>query len=284
MIEWINLREERDFGEKVNATFQFVRQNFKSLSLCLLLMGAPIMIAGILLFRYIIILIKIVPDNQNPTGSFLTLVVFFLIYMIAGSWLSTLIYSYINEYLDGNLEITCGKVFKRALMKIGKVLGATIITAMLVTIASVLFVIPGIFLAVSLSLVTVILMAEDKSIVKSIWRSISLIRGKWWSTFGLLMVISIIVVLLQFVINMILAIISAYPRLMHQSVTVSETSKVLFLSFMSIGATMLLPIIYIAIAFQYFNLVESKESQGLRQQIDRAANKTDIILKNEGEY
>jgi len=284
MIEWINLREERDFGEKINATFHFVRQNFKNLSLCLLLMGAPIMIAGILLFRYIMGLIRIVPDNQNPTGSFVTLMVFFLIYMIAGAWLMAITYSYMNEYLEGNREITPGKVFKRAAKKIGKVLGANVIIMILSMIASALFVIPGIFLAVALSFVIVILMIEDKSIIKSISRSISLIRGKWWSTFGILVVIGIIVGLIQFVINMILAIISALPRLMHQTVYVPEISKILFLSLASIGASMLLPLLYIAIAFQYFNLVECKESQGLRQQIDLAENKTVLTLKNEGDY
>lgn len=151
-------------------------------------------------------------------------------------------------------------------------------------VASALFIIPGIFLAVALSFVTVIIMIEGKSILKSISRSISLIRGKWWSTFGILLVIGTIVGLIQFAVNMILAMITAFSRLMYPAMPFYEIRNILFLSFASIGASMLLPILYIAIAFQYFNVVERKESQGLKQQIDYAANKNDVILNNEGEY
>ncbi|MDX5436829.1 MAG: hypothetical protein LPK03_06515, partial [Pontibacter sp.] len=44
----INFREERDFGEKLNATFYFIRTNFKALGNAMLLYVTPVaLLAGI---------------------------------------------------------------------------------------------------------------------------------------------------------------------------------------------------------------------------------------------
>jgi hypothetical protein len=52
----------------------------------------------------------------------------------------------------------------------------------------------------------------------------------------------------------------------------------------TVGITLIYPLVFIAIGFQYFNLVERKESQGLKQQIMMASQQTEATPKNEGEY
>lgn len=44
--ETIILQQERDFGDKINATFSFVSQNFKTLFLSLLYFAGPLGLIG----------------------------------------------------------------------------------------------------------------------------------------------------------------------------------------------------------------------------------------------
>ncbi len=204
MNEWINLREERDFGEKFNATFQFARQNFKNLSLSLLLLGAPLMIIANLFVAYF--------QADMVTGSYdlskglpnvvlKMYLVILPIYLIGYSWLMTVTLSYMTEYLNGNREITTGQVFGRASRNIGKIIVAGFITSIMIGFAMILLLIPGIYVAVAVSFVYVIIVVEGGSVFGSISRSFKLIKGKWWSTFGLVIVMGIVVGLMQLVFS-----------------------------------------------------------------------------------
>lgn len=286
MTEWINLREERDFGEKFNATFLFARQNFKSLSLSLLFLGTPLMLAGTLLTAYYQLdqkVGRITSLEMLPSGFFGFLAAIILINLVAYSWLLTVTLSYIAEYLDGNREITPGQVFSRASKKIGLVIVGSIASSILAMLGMLLVVIPGIYLAVAVSFVSTIIVIEGDSPFKSIPRSIRLIGGKWWSTFGLMFVMGIIVGLMQIVFN-IPSLAVAIPKALHGNMASFDAFTILTQAISSIGITLLYPLIFIALAFQYFNLVERKESAGLKQQIDMAGNQPETTLKNEGEY
>jgi hypothetical protein len=286
MTEWINLREERDFGEKFNATFQFARQNFKNLGLCILFLGTPMMILAGILTAYFQMNYQFNAINsldQIPSGFFGYLALFAFANFIAYTWLLTVTLAYIYEYLGGNRDITPGKVFSLAISKFGKILGASIVVSIITILGMVLLVIPGIYLAIALLLVSAIIFIEDDPTFEAITRSIRLIKGKWWSTFGLVFVMGFVVGIMQFVFT-IPSLIIAIPKALHQQVLVFDIGAIIGQVITSIGTTLLYPLIFIAIAFQYFNLVERKESAGLKQQIRMAGIQVEATPKNEGEY
>jgi len=286
MTEWINLREERDFGEKFNATFLFARQNFKNLSLSLLYLAAPLMIAGNLLAAYMQADMQMGSFDFRqglPDGFWNLYLVVIPVYLIAYSWLMTVTYSYLAEYLNGNREITPQQVFNKASHKIGRILVVSIISTIMIVFASMLLLIPGIYLAVALTFIQVIIVVEDVPVFKSISRSISLIKGKWWSTFGLVVVMSIVVVLMQLVFA-IPTYINLFINRLHNNFLTFDAGTIFSNAIATIGMSLLYPLLFIAIAFQYFNMVERHESKGLMNQIDMAANQSEPNLKNEGEY
>lgn len=286
MPEFMNLREERDFGEKFNATFQFARQNFKNLSLSLLFLGAPLMIVSNLFVAYYQSDMQIGPFNYAnglPNDFWYLYMVIVPVYIIAYSWLMTVTYAYINEYLIGNREITPQQVFNRASYKIGKIIVSSIIMTIMIGFASLLLLIPGIYLAIALTFVQVIVIVEDRPVFESISRSISLIKGKWWSTFGLLVVMSIIVGLMQLVFT-IPTYINLFFNRLHKELFAFDTGTIISNIIATIGITLLYSLFFIAIAFQYFNMVERHESKGLMNEIDMAGQQSETILKNEGEY
>jgi hypothetical protein len=286
MTEWINLREERDFGEKFNATFLFARQNFKSVSLCLLYLGAPLMIVASLFVAYMQADMQIGTIDYSkglPEGIGILYLVIVPVYLIAYSWLMTVTYSYITEYLNGNREITPAQVFSRASHKIGKIIVLNIITGIMIFFALILLVIPGIYLAVALTFVQVILVVEDVPVFKSISRSMSLIKEKWWSTFGLVFVMSIVLAIMQLIFA-IPTYISLFFKALHQNLFAFDAGTIISNMIAAIGISLLYPLLFVAIAFQYFNMVERHEGKGLMNEIDLAGKQPETTFKNEGEY
>ena len=286
MNEWMNLREERDFGEKFNATFLFARQNFKNLSLSLLLLGAPLMIAGNLLTAYFQLDLQMgtfTSLDQLPSGFFGFLSIILVVNMIAYSWLVTVTLSYMAEYLNGNRDIKPGQVFSRASKKVVQVIAASILSSIITMLGMVLLIIPGIYLAVALTLIYAIIIIEGDPTFESISRSFRLIGGKWWSTFGLIVVMGFVVGLMQLVFS-IPTYINLFIKGLHQNLYAFDAGTIITQAIATVGITLLYPLIFIAIAFQYFNLVERKESEGLKLQIDIAGKQAETAPKNEGEY
>ncbi len=285
MTEWMNLREERDFGEKFNATFLFARQNVKNLGIILLLLGTPLLIAGNLFLAYFQVGVQTEAANFGTISSgiwgFYLLSIF--VYLIGYTWLMTVTLVYMTEYAEGNREITLSRVFTRASGKLGKLIGANLLVTIIVGFASLLILIPGIFMFVALAFVPAIIVFEDDPVFEAISRSMSLIKTKWWSTFGLIIVISIVAGLMQIIFT-IPNIIFSFTQILHQQLVTFSTASVIFQVLASIGTALLYPLVFIAIAFQYFNLVERKESEGLKQQIKMAGKQAETTPKNEGEY
>ncbi len=285
MNQWINLREERDFGEKFNATFLFARQNFKPLGIILLLLGTPLLIAGNLFLAYFQVGVQTEAANFGTINSgiwgFYILAIF--VYLIGYTWLMTVTLVYMTEYAEGNREITLAKVFSRAMGKLGKLIGANLLVTIIVGFASILLLIPGIYLFAALAFVPAIIVFEGDPVFEAISRSFSLIKTKWWSTFGLIIIISIVAGMMQMIFT-IPNIIYSVTKVLHQQLATFSTISVVFQVVASIGTALLYPLVFIAIAFQYFNLVERKESEGLKQQIMMAGKQAETTPKNEGEY
>jgi hypothetical protein len=286
MSEWINLREERDFGTKFNATFQFARQNVKNLSLSLLLLGTPLMLASNLFVAYIQSDLQMNAMDYSsglPNGFWYMYMILIPVYLLAYSWLMAVTYSYITEYLNGNRDITPGQVFKRTLKNIVKIVVAGIITTIITILAFFLLVIPGIYVAVAITFVNVIIIVEDGPVFGSISRSFSLIKGKWWSTFGLIFVMGLVAGIMQFAFA-IPTYINVFTKTLHHNLFAFDAGTIISYAIASIGTTLLYPLVFIAIAFQYFNMVERHESRGLMNQIEMAGKQVETASKNEGEY
>lgn len=50
---------------------------------------------------------------------------------------------------------------------------------------------PGLWLAISLSMVTVVVAVEARGVVASLYRSRQLVKGRWWPTFGFLLLVGL---------------------------------------------------------------------------------------------
>jgi hypothetical protein len=85
----------------------------------------------------------------------------------------------------------------------------SIVTGLLLTIAFVLFVIPGIYFTVVWCVAVPALVFERIGPFAALGRSSQLIRGNWWSTFAVLVVGILTIIILSYVIGLILGAIAS---------------------------------------------------------------------------
>lgn len=293
-MERIELRQERDFSEKFNATFNCIKLNFKSYLWVMLVLIAPIMVLqslGMNVFQGYLTNYMAelnfqsggISNGEMMSNLFTIYMVVLVFALVFYSWMQTVVMSYIKLYLDGNDQISIGAVAGLALRKFPKILGVTLLIGFISILGFVLCILPGIYLSISLIMVSFIVFFEGDPVFEAFSRSFKLIKNKWWSTFGLMFVVSFIVGIMAIIFAVpqyIVTFVSVFNGEMpYNSVPYNITSAIT-----GVGMGLLYPLIYIALAFQYFNLVERNESQGLKNLIDNAANQPKIDNVNQGEY
>ena len=150
------------------------------------------------------------------------------------------------------------------------------------------------WLSVCLALYFPVLWLEDLGAAAALRRSFYLIRGKWWSTFGL----GFIMVMIQSFMGYMFAI-PMYGLMMLDILQLTKTgtgsgttlpmqaATLLYAG----GAVLLLTLPLLAMSFQYFNLAERRDNLGARQQLALLGQAAAPVASNqfyrpdeEGEY
>ena len=127
-----------------------------------------------------------------------------------------------------------------------------------------------IWLMVGLALYFPVMWLEDLGPMAALTRSFYLIKGKWWSTFGL----GFVMVIIQSMISYIFAIpmyglmaLNVFQLTKtgaeHDTSLLMQAATLLY----SGSAVLLLSLPLLAMGFQYFNLAERRDSIGARQQL-----------------
>lgn len=290
----INLREERDFGQKINAVFAFLQQNFKPLFRSLLFIAGPTALLGGIFMGLHQSQFMDFALNENPSAinnnffrdlfnpNYFLAILFLLISFIL---VFQTVYGYLVAYLeDRNRPITTDMVWSHVKQKFVFSFFAIIVLGIITVIGFFLLFIPGVFLVVAFQLALIIIAMEQIDIFDLVSRCLYLIRGKWWSTFGLLFIVSLIQGMMGVVFNVPLYIIT-FAKAFHVGEATDSNNIFLIISTIisTVGTVMLYTLSALAMAFQYFNLVERKEGVGLLEEVDQLG-KSQPITDNEGDF
>lgn len=306
----INFHETRDFSKKMSVTFEFLRQNFKPLVKSILLIaGPPVLIASLFMGSFFQDLMRASLSagrtGGNPFETFFVSPTFFaqIILMVVFFLLATVAtIATINNYLilyeeQRTNKISVTDVWARVRETFWMYLGTTILFylvgiagyALMVTLMfgmamaspflmffGVIGVVGGVaYLLVSSSLVFIVRAYERIGFFSALARSFYLVRGKWWSTLGIMFILYLIAGVISYIFMIpgyVMTIISS----LHQvetggagGVSADQSTFIVILFTLYYVAQMLLySLPNLGIAFQYFNLVERKEAKGLISQID----------------
>ena len=308
-----DFRRLRDFGQKFSASFEFIGAHWRGLGQAMLYLVLP---AAILQGIVSALLQKqVFAQALRGTGTGmgklqqLTMLdgmyqspIYWINVAISGIFIMFLVltvYAYVRCCLrpvPSPASITVGEVW--AVVKsefIGSYLSYFALL-MLIIIGFFLLGIPGLYLLVAFSLFYITKVVEGTGFVTTCQRCLQLVRGKWWSTFGLIVVMSFALGLVLAVVGSVVGGLSyfAAKQVGFLQTDDASSSLVLFTVITSALTGLLNLLIYppllLALAFQYFNLVERRDGVGLRNMVSQlgqapaAVHTTDYRPDDEGEY
>lgn len=297
----------RDFGAKISAAIEFLKVHWKPLGRCLLYFVLPVVLAvgvglGILnnsTYDRIGRLSHSTPATRAATlaaGSgpnFTTAALVLVGGLLVGLLLLGTVYGYLRARLrlPATEAATPRLVWAAMRERLGSVVLAglvfmagylvlaftvtMVIGAVAQTFSSTALLVLGVFgffgilayLLVTLSLYFPVLWLEDVTVLGAFGRCFSLIKGRWWATFGLLLV--------AFMLQIALSLVFALPqyavlagKVLQLPFLNSDVLGVITTTIGAVGQLFVAPVLLLTIAFQYFNLSEEQEGFGLSLLID----------------
>ncbi|HMN16177.1 MAG TPA: hypothetical protein PKD03_01045 [Ignavibacteriaceae bacterium] len=293
----IEFMRYRDFGQILNSTFEFIRQNFLPLLKSLIFIVGPfLLITGILLGFYQKSVLTIFNITSFSQTGIIALLLIILIFLVTQMMLTT-VYSFILIYLSKTefTPISIEEIWDSVKQNFYKVLGlnAVIFFLFLIYLTVFLLIIVAVsggtsgsglgiflffilfillvFIMVKMCLAYMIMLYERIGIWASIQRSFYLTKNKWWFSFGLIFVLSLIQSLMGFIFQIpqyIIMVTTMFNSLDGSGVSGVTEILIMLTSIIAAFQYLLFSLIIIALAFLYFSLVEQKEGKGLIERIE----------------
>jgi hypothetical protein len=232
----IEYHHTRDFSRKMNATFEFIRQNFKSLGKSILVIaGPPVLVASLIIATFIDEFFGLARSAAANAADpemletyfmsvtfWLQLVLMVLLFMLSSIMSIATINNYIILYEEKqSSSIDVSEVWKRVRETFWMYFGTTLIFILLAPPVFVVLALPigllegispgliflgvmamfcaAVYLMISVSLTYIVRAYEKRGFFGALGRSFKLVRDKWWSTFGIIVVLYIVMILISYI-------------------------------------------------------------------------------------
>lgn len=288
--ETINFKKERDFGELFNATFSFIGQEFKQLGKAVLYFVVPFLLLSAIAGTFYSLKANEISQSVTPNGGdpfaafarvgslFLDMVPFVLLSLVATTMMIGTVYNYIRLYIEkGSGGFSLNDVWMQTTKNFPRLFFAIFVTGLVVGAGFGFCFIPGIYLGVALSIMFSIMIFEDLNFGDSFSRSIRLVNKQWWFSFGLLLVMFIIVAILDVLISLpavLLGLRTFFMNFRHIKAGQYQMQNLplgfyIINSLTSLVNHLLTVIPIVLTSFLYFSLVEKIEKPSLIEKIDQ---------------
>ena len=314
--EIIASHKERNFSEKVNATFGFIRANKKSMFRSLLFIVGPFAVLASLCFSNAYVYLvsysnfgRVVGEDNNILG--LSVLGIILLLLVGGIVIIAAVNSFVLLYdHKQSTQITVSEVWLGVKANFFKIFGGVLLFILAIIVSYFVMLIPGFLLAFISPVLIFILMLgiyvvlffifivflmssfiavyERLGIDRSVTRCLFLMRDHWWATFGYLLFMLFMLMFASIAFAMPMYLFTAINAF-HNTSTYLGFNEPMWYSiingvltiFYFVGSFLAYAVLLIAIAYQYFNLVEKKEAKGLLAAIDAMGTELDTTEDEE---
>lgn len=282
--EYIEFKKQRELGEILSVTFKFLRENYKAAGKIFLKLVGPafiLLIAAVTYYAWSTLGVSFISSAGLNTSDFIiSAALMLLAYLLYVSSMTGTVYHIILSYINNRGKIISSEVVAGMKSDFGKILLVTVISWVLIFAGTMLFIIPGIYVAIPVSLATAILVFRKNSVMDSIAESFQLIKDNWWNTFATLFCIGVIVYLVSLVFQlpaiiyfMFKAFVSASEGSASANVKdMFGTGYIIINVITSIIQYLVYSITPIGVAFVYFNLNEKQNYTGTYETIQNLGN------------
>lgn len=306
----LDFRQERDFGQKISATFEFIGGHFRPLARVLLYLVVPAALLRSVVAGFGGLLpggtaVNVSSENgvwamqrdlyaayigQPAAWAGLVLNTIFSTLLILA------VYGYVRCCLERSTapvpaalpglpppDITPADVWAVVRRQFVGSYFALWGVSLLVVAGMFLLFVPGLYLAVALSIFFAIKVMENTGFGATLSRSFKLIKGQWWQTFGLLLAVFLILYMLVVALGLAAAAFSGiFTGLLHLDFANSPVLAVAVTSLNSLVQLLMYPVLLILLGFQYFNLVEMNDGVGLERLVNRIGQlPSTVSVRNE---
>ena len=268
----IKLFATRDFSENFDLALTFIKHNYGAIlkPLCILI---PVIIISVFIAPDMSDISTDIYSYDNPLdiyGQIFTFGYFvsFFLGRLAVFLLSLYVISYMAVYVqtkDGIVKMS--DVWNKVLNTVLPVFVTSILFWILVTIGSMLCIIPGIIVFVYLGFFDYVYINENLGITGSLQRSYELVQGNFWTTLGIGLVFGILVVIGSVIFTM-----PSYLTGFGVAFGIDFFSNSIFTYIAglisSLGQFLLLPILYMAMGVVYYSLRNQSDNIDEDSEID----------------
>jgi len=275
MEKLVDFKQDREFGDILNATFVFIKQNFKPLGKTLLIYASPFIIMSAIVYAFFNVSMYsgMLGSGMNIFNMIGQISGYAFLYLLLATASYTIfigiIYGYVKLYNEkgfGNFEPV--DVWRFTLRYFFPILGANIVFGLVIMVGFIILIIPGIYLGVSLSLLMITLLMEGKGFGDAFSRSFLLTHKRWWWTFLLLIVTYIIIMVINYIFMIPTSILQSTIMFHGGDAELYKMIYGFFLALTQIVSYVSYIIPMIALAFHYFSIVESVERPSLHNEIE----------------
>lgn len=284
----IELAKTRDFGEIINDTFVFIKQNFKPLlkaffTICGLFLLALAVMQALQMIKIYDMQRRIYTGYSGTSfgtgyrlgyqygqmaGQYLLT---FAIMLVFYTLMVTTILSFVSLYKEkGNIAPTTEEVWSYVKHYFLRILGSSFLLGILLIIGSILCILPGIWLYPITGIILAIMVIENASLGYAFNRGFKLVQNNWWFTFGCLFISGLIASVGALVFTIPNYIIMIYNLMVHTQASPTSSVPLVFITTLiqTLGQTLIIvPLVTLALC--YFNLNEQKEGTGLLNRINQ---------------
>ncbi|MEO6632643.1 MAG: hypothetical protein ABIN13_12995 [Mucilaginibacter sp.] len=270
----IELRRVRDFGQVINDSFTFLKENFRPLFTALFIICSFFLVLGTItsVFTYLKMSAMYSGDFENiQNGRYdylISAAINVISLLAAQACIHLVTLCYISVYIQkNNVKPTFAEVWGYFKYYFFRVFGSSILITIMTMVGLLLCIIPGIYISPIFYLIIPIIVIENSSFGYAFNTAFRLIKENWWPTFGVIFVMGLIVGFANSFAGYPITIISMGGRFLSlKSFTVP---LIVFFSLLRSVLMLSYSLPAIAISLCYFNLTEKKDGLGLLGRIEK---------------
>ncbi len=282
MKQPIELRKIRDFGQTINDSFTFFKENFKPLFKALIIICGFFIIIGTVssVFTYLgmsnvfSLNVNSYESESRSLNYFVSAFINAFVIILTQVFVHLVTLCYISVYLQNkNTTPTLAEVWGFFKYYFFRVIGSGIVAGIIMCIGFVFCLIPGIYLSIVYSLLIPIIVMENASFSYAFNKCFRLIKDNWWLVFGVTFIMSLIVGITGMIAEIPLTIFTVGGKLF--STKVYTLPIIIIFSILKNVLTLAYVLPAIAISMCYFSLSEQKEGTGLLDRIAQIGKSDD---------
>lgn len=301
----IQLRKIRDFGESISDTIQFLKYNWKNLLMLYLIFVVPVLLIATLLgANSFSAIFSQLGDAQESSfrnfGDFFSIQLFLavLLYLLSGTAYGTAVSLYMRVYEEKGGQTPSiqeiGRLLPSKLLSnlaliiiLSMGAGVFMFIAIIPFLGILLFLTGVVYLGINLAILFQVNTIENNTIGGSISRCFSLMRNRWWYSFGYLIILFLIYYFFALIISFAVSTIFGFSAI--NFLDPGSVSKMTEKYFLVTGLSALVQqifylIIHTGLGIHYFSLKEEKEGSGLEERLDRLGMSGDAHTNIEEQY